>query len=214
MFFLCIGHCNDWLWEGEEACLNHEPGNLPKTWCSLRREGGNTVEKSLDFLSYPFLHEKERMVDHEVCTDELASYLGFILAKSTPLYEETFWLMDKVLHLNGSVRGENAITDADTKQLLDNYQKLKENNKERLRGFVYPIGHPIACHYHVARGMAKRITRNLYLIEPPDQRDLQPLIDFSNLMTNYLFACSLEINRLHQVEEIPFESKSYIKKEK
>lgn len=170
--------------------------------------------KSLDFLSYPFLHEKERMVDHEVLTDELASYLGMILARGTPLHEETFWLMDKVLHLNGSVRGRNAITAEDIRQLLDFYQVLKENNKDRLHGFVYPTGHLTACHYHLARGMAKRVTRNLHLIEPPDHRDLQPLIDFSNLMTNYLFTCSLEVNRLHQVEEIPFESKSYEKKGK
>ena len=165
--------------------------------------------KHLDFLSYPFLHEKERIVDHEVLTDELASYLGLILSQGTPLHDETYWLMDKVLHLNGSIRGKNAISTKDTAQLLNFYHALKEKNAERLDGFVYPIGHPISCHYHVARTMAKRVTRNLYLIQQSSQRDLKHLINFSHLMANYLFTCSLEINRLHQIEEIPFYSKSY-----
>lgn len=172
-------------------------------------KGGNTVGKSLDFLSYPFLHEKERIVDHEVLTDELASYLGLILSKGTPLHDETYWLMDKVLHLNGSIRGENAISSSDTEQLLNFYHVLKENNAKRLDGFVYPIGHPVSCHYHVARGMSKRVTRNLYLIQQSHQRDFKHLLDFSHLMTNYLFTCSLEVNRLHHIEEVPFLSKSY-----
>ena len=202
------------LWEGESVCLSHEPGDLPKHSMDFSEgKGGNTMEKSMDFISYPFLHEKERIVDHEVLTDELASYLGLILAMGTSLHAETEWLMDKVLHLNGSVRGMVAITPADTKWLLQDYRRLKEQNLMRLDGFVYPTGHVIACHYHVARGMAKRVTRNLHLIRHSVPQSLDELIDFSELMTNYLFVCALEINRLNHIDEVRFHSKSYKKGE-
>ncbi|WP_430486071.1 hypothetical protein [Clostridium sp. B9] len=36
-------------------------------------------------------------------TDHLSSFLGRILSMNTPLEEETFWIMNRVLHLNGSL---------------------------------------------------------------------------------------------------------------
>lgn len=167
------------------------------------------MKKNIDLISYPFLNEDFGPVDHEVMTDYLSSILGRILSLNTPLKEETFWLMDKVLHLNGSIRGNMAIFESDIQYGLDLISKLKESNKDRISGFVYPIGHPIACEYHVARGVAKRICRNLYLIKKSGTKVPEILLDFSNLITNLLFLFSLEINRLNHIQEKIFISKSY-----
>ncbi|OPX46068.1 ATP:cob(I)alamin adenosyltransferase [Clostridium thermobutyricum] len=167
------------------------------------------MKKNIDLISYPFLNEDFGPVDHEVLTDYLSSILGRIYSLDTPLKEETFWLMDKVLHLNGSIRGKLAIFDSDIQYGLNLISKLKSYNKDRISGFVYPIGHPIACEYHVARGIAKRVCRNLYLLKKSGTEVPEILLDFSNLMTNLLFLFSLEVNRLNNIQEKVFISKSY-----
>ncbi|MGM9985976.1 MAG: hypothetical protein ACI35O_01990 [Bacillaceae bacterium] len=167
------------------------------------------MKKNIDFISYPFLGEKKKLVDHEILTDELSSQLGYILSLETPLYDETFWVMDKVLHLNGSIRGKNAISEADIDYALQMYRELKERNKERLNGFVYPIGHPVACQYQLARCQAKKVVRNMHIIRQSGTEVDERLVDFANLLANLLFTFSLEVNRVNDVEEIPFISKSY-----
>ncbi|MGL5649186.1 MAG: hypothetical protein ACRDDY_15190 [Clostridium sp.] len=165
--------------------------------------------KNIDLISYPFLNENFGPVDHEVMTDYLSSILGRILSLDTPLYNETFWMMDRILHLNGSIRGKLAITQEDLDYGLNLIQKLKTLNKDRISSFVYPTGHPIACEYHVARGVSKQICRQLYLLKKANDNIPTILIDFSNLITNLLFVFSLEVNRQNNIEEKAFISKSY-----
>lgn len=165
--------------------------------------------KNIDFISYPFLKEDFGYVDHEVLTDSLSSFLGRVLSMDTPLKEETFWLMDKVLHLNGSLRGKVAITNDDIDEGLAILNKYRDLNKDRIKSFVYPTGHPLSCEYHVCRGEAKKVCRNLYNIKNSGKEVPEILLDFSNLITNILFVFSLEINRLNYIDEKVFVSKSY-----
>lgn len=173
--------------------------------------GGTLLKnKNIDLVAYPFLSEENSLVDHEILTDKLSSILGYILSLNTPLKEETWWLMDKVLHLNGSIRGKLAITEEDLNYGLAMYNKFKGKNASRINGFVYPTGHTIACEYHKARCEAKIVTRNLYLLRQRGIDVPEICIDFANLTANILFVFSLEVNRLNNIEEKPFESKSYL----
>lgn len=165
--------------------------------------------KNIDLIAYPFLSEESSLVNHEILTDKLSSLLGYILSLNTPLEKETWWLMDKILHLNASIRGKLAITEEDLKEGLTIYNSLKEKNASRISGFVYPTGHTIACEYHKARCEAKIVTRNLYLLRHQEVEVPEICIDFANLTANILFVFSLEINRLNNIEEKPFQSKSY-----
>ncbi|MGL4450271.1 MAG: hypothetical protein ACRCTZ_03640 [Sarcina sp.] len=165
--------------------------------------------KNIDLISYPFLNEEFGSVDHEVMSDFLSSIIGRILSIGTPLYDETYWLMEMSLHLNGSVRGKLAVTKDDIKKGLSIMDKYKKLNKERLNGFVLPTGCRLACEYHIARGEAKKVCRNLYLMKNKGIKFDDILIDFANLMTNLLFVMAIEINRLEGMSEIPFISKSY-----
>lgn len=167
------------------------------------------LSKNIDLISYPFLSEDFGYVDHEVMTDHLSSFLGRILSMNTPLEKETFWMMDRVLHLNGSLRGRLAIFPEDIEKGLKILNKYRDLNKDRISSFVYPTGHPLACEYHVARGEAKKVCRNLYKISNSGKEVPEILLDFSNLITNILFVFSLEINRINGIEEKVFVSKSY-----
>lgn len=165
--------------------------------------------KNMDLIAYPFLSEESPLVNHEIFTDMLSSTLGYIISLETPLEKETWWLMDKVLHLNGSVRGKLAITEEDLNEGLKMYKLLKQKNSDRVSGFVYPTGHKIACEYHIVRCQAKLVTRNLYLLRQKGIEVEEICIDFANLTANLLFVFSLEINRLNGAAEKPFISKSY-----
>lgn len=167
------------------------------------------MAKNIDLISYPFLNEDFGSVDHEVMSDFLSSVIGRILSMDTPLYDETYWLMEMSLHMNGSVRGKLAVTEHDIKKGLSIMDKYRELNKERLKGFVLPTGCRLACEYHIARGEAKKVCRNLYVMRSKGIKFDDILIDFANLMTNLLFVMAVEVNRLNNVKEIPFVSKSY-----
>lgn len=165
--------------------------------------------KNWDLIAYPFLNETERIVDHEVLTDALSAKLGAIYALETPLKQETWWLMDAILHVNGSIRGKLAISEIEVAKGVALLNELKVKNGERFNRFVYPTGHPIATEYHLARCMAKQVARNLYLLQQDGHDVPQVIIDFVNLSANLLFAFSVEVNRHFGVEEIEFTSKSY-----
>ena len=167
------------------------------------------MAKNIDLISYPFLNEEFGSVDHEVMSDFLSSVIGKILSMNTPLYEDTFWLMEMSLHLNGSVRGKLAVTDSDITKGLSIMDKYRALNKDRLSGFVLPTGCALACEYHIARGEAKKVCRNLYVMKNKGIKFDEILIDFANLITNILFVMAVEINRLNNIDEIPFVSKSY-----
>ena len=68
-------------------------------------------------------------------------------------------------------------------------------------------------YYNTARGIAKRVSCNFHFIWNSLPQSLDELIEFSELMTNYLFVCALEINRLNHIDEVRFHSKSYKKGE-
>lgn len=167
------------------------------------------MKQDYDLISYPFLNEDSKVVDHELLTDKLSATLGHILSQNTPLEKETWWLLERVLHLNGSLRGKMAISDTDIKEGLLMYHVLKDRNKGRVITFVYPTGSSVTTLYHNARCEAKLVTRNLYLIENSGVVVPQILIDFSNLTANLLFAFAIETNRLENIDEIEFISKSY-----
>lgn len=167
------------------------------------------MKKNMDFISYPFLGEKKRLVEHEMLTDELASRIGLVLSLKPHLYDETFWLMDKVYHLNGSIRGKQAIDESDLEYALQMYRGLKERNAERFKLFVYPTGHPIACQYHMARTQAKKVVRHLHILRQEGMEINQLFIDFANLVANILFGMAIETNRIQNIDEIEFISKSY-----
>ncbi len=164
----------------------------------------------MKYIAYPFLNEtNDNLVDHEVFTDYLASSLGALVRKDNPLSKETRILCEKVLHVNGSLRGKCAIFDEDLKELENMYERLELLNQDRLRMFTLPVGHELACEYHKVRGISKIACRNLYKLKNNGIEINEIIFKFLNLLTNLLYLFSLEINRIMEVEEVEFISKSY-----
>ena len=91
-------------------------------------------KSTLDELCYPFIYEDSLLCDYEILTDDLTRMVGWaindlgVLRNSYPknddlknLEIELNWLLPICYHLNGSIRGNLAISDQDHQQLLNFY---------------------------------------------------------------------------------------------
>ena len=172
------------------------------------------VKKDMRFLCYPYMRESSCMVDFEIRTDSLAARIG-LAASLTQSYSEVYadlmHLVKMAYHLNGSVRGQLAITEEDLKWLSEIYDFYVGHVEDRIQGFVLPHGCQAAAVLHTCRSEAKKSVRALHKVSL-EKEVPEILFDYANLLANVLFAMAVYINKKNGIEEIPFISKSYPKR--
>lgn len=174
------------------------------------------VKKDLRYLCYPYMREKHSLVDFEIITDSLTTRIGLAasLTEDIPkVYGDLMYLSPMVYHLNGSVRGDIAITAEDLEQLSGLYDFYVGEVEEEIQGFVLPQGTVAANVLHTCRSEAKKSVRALHHVSL--EREVPKILsDYTHLLANVFFAMAVYVNKQHHVEEIPFTSKSYPKKRK
>lgn len=169
------------------------------------------MKKDLRFLCYPFMREAASTVDFEIRTDSLTTRIGqaaSLVADLEVVYADLQYLQPMAYHLNGSVRGKLAITEADLNRLSDMYDFYCEKVHDKIQSFVLPQGTEAACALHVCRSEAKKSVRALHKVSL-EQEVPQILFDYSHLLANVFFVMAVYVNDQTGVEEIPFVSKSY-----
>lgn len=70
-----------------------------------------------------------------------------------------------------------------------------------LKNFILPGGHPVACHLHQARTVARRAERCM-LAQPADLPD--QAVPFINRVSDYLFVVARYANHLAGVADVPW----------
>ena len=162
------------------------------------------------------MKEKSCKVDYEVLSDALTVSIGMVIPHLTNDYEQV--LVDDLRHLqhlayhaNGSVRGMLAITEEDVNWLSDRYDFYCEQVGDKMKQFVIPQGCLAALHLHEVRNDAKIVYRALHHAhkEAPVS---ELLFKFTGLLSNVACAMAFYVNQLNNVDEIPFQTKSYILK--
>ena len=166
------------------------------------------MTKKYNCCSYPFLKETSLKCDYEIMTDELSSLLGLCDASCKHI-EELGKLVEITYHLNGSVRGKNAIEETDLDFIDRAHEKYHQILGEKTKTFVLPKGCIGACHLHLARVKAKEVARLLYKIDREENKVDQILFDFVNLLSNTLFLMAIFENQEEGIDEVKFVSKSY-----
>ncbi|MGL5541421.1 MAG: ATP:cob(I)alamin adenosyltransferase [Erysipelotrichaceae bacterium] len=158
--------------------------------------------------AYPFLKEESKKCDFEIESDLLVSQLGVAIPLvQEPLKGMLMELAEMIYHLNGSIRGKVAVSPCDVERLFEMHETLALMGG-RATQFVLPVGCAGASALHVARCIAKKVTRLAYQIER--EQVVDPLvITIANMVANLLFSMALVANAMEQVEEIGFVSKSY-----
>lgn len=169
------------------------------------------------YKSYPFMREKSCLVDYEIRTDSMTTQIGHAIAvlEKENGTEEIVTILRQiqplVYHINGSVRGRLSITIEDLAWLDSIYDDFAERAGEAIKQFVLPQGSHGASSLHICRSEAKKSYRALHKVS--EEREVpEILFQFLGLLANVFFVLTIEVNKLQNIEEIIFVSKSYGKK--
>ena len=168
---------------------------------------------SIDELVYPFIYEQSPLCDFEVLTDELAARLGGISQHLEPalsdIRADVAELVELAFHLNGSIRGRQAIFERHIAWLTSRYKQYQSELGDAVTGFVLPEGFAPVSELNLAKCNCKKILRQLVLIDAANIEVPRELLRFTNLLGNWLFCVSMVINvrRKHPIRA--FVSQSY-----
>ena len=162
------------------------------------------------------MKEKSCKVDYEVLSDALTVSIGMVIPHLTNDYEQVLVedlrrLQHLTYHANGSVRGMLAITEEDVSWLSGRYDFYCEQVGDKMKQFVIPQGCLAALHLHEVRNDAKIVYRALHHANK-EEAVSELLFKFTGLLSNVACAMALYVNQLNNVDEIPFQTKSYILK--
>ena len=174
------------------------------------------MKKDLRYICYTYMKEKSCKVDYEVLSDALTVSIGMVipyLVKESEqiLKNDLMHLQHLAYHANGSVRGMLAITNEDLEWLSSRYDFYCNDVGEGMKHFVIPQGCLAALHLHQIRNDAKLVYRALFHAHKENPVD-DILFKFTGLLSNTAHAMALYVNKLNEVAEIPFHTKSYVLK--
>jgi len=160
-------------------------------------------------LCYPFLYESSKKVEFEILTDKLSSQLGYCASLAEGNFRnELIYVCELVYHLNGSIRGKEAVDENHVSFLKARYGFYENETKDGTR-FVVPQGGTLATSLHVARSMGKEVVRKMFEVYSEGVKVEHVLFDFANMVSNYCFMAALYANKIENISEIEFTSKSY-----
>ncbi|MGJ8652243.1 MAG: ATP--cob(I)alamin adenosyltransferase [Opitutaceae bacterium] len=172
------------------------------------------LSKHIDEVCYPFIYETSLKCDYEILTDELCRQVGGILAEMPngleTVISELETLQPMIYHLNGSIRGKCAVSEADLEWLLACYVRHKEAVADCLSGFVLPRGEAPVPQLNAASSNAKKAIRLMVRLHEQEDVEIPDVLHrFCNVLCNYFFTLTLVVNKLRGLKEVPFESESY-----
>jgi len=169
--------------------------------------------KKADLTSYPYLAEEGPLCDHELLTDGLSSLLAVTSTTASAVCPDIVPLLNSmvlnVYHMNGSIRGKNAITETEVEDIYLKYMEYKAKIAGAVTGFVLPGGSLLSSWLHVARCDAKKVVRNMHKIKRAGFEVGETLFDYMNIASNLLFVLAVYTNKVQGITETEFVSKSY-----
>lgn len=161
-------------------------------------------------ICYPFIYEESPLCDYEIATDLLSSQIGFahaLLPTDSSLRPILLRLVELVYHMNGSLRGKNAIGEMEVTWIRE-----LDQGERTIRGkgiFVLPQGSPAAAALHVARCQAKSVVRLLGKMRKQGIEVHPTVLSFANHTANVLFRLAEQANQEAKIEEVEFVTRSY-----
>lgn len=180
------------------------------------------LSKNIDEVCYPYIYETSLKCDYEILTDELCRQVGGVLAAMQDrsaigdaeifpgLIAELEQLQPMIYHLNGSIRGQCALSEEHLVWLRDCYVRHKEATAESISGFVLPRGAAPIPQLNSASSNAKKAIRLMVRMYAEEGIEIPEVLHrFCNVLCNYLFTLTVVINQARGTKEVPFESGSY-----
>ncbi|WP_263322368.1 cobalamin adenosyltransferase [Endozoicomonas sp. Mp262] len=166
-------------------------------------------------LCYPFIYEDSALCDYEIITDELCATLGGVITEleANPIFADIFTFLDKlqpkIFHLNGSIRGRQAIFEEQLEWLAGYFDHYQSELAGQLNSFILPRGGRPVQLLHCCRSLAKKTVRALVKIDAEGIAVPDVLHRFANMLSNLFFRLTVVINRRLGIIEPEYKSLSY-----
>lgn len=168
--------------------------------------------KNRNEMCYPFMHESSYLCDFEVITDELCTQMGLALSalddNCADIRDDLDAFQPLAFHINGSVRGKLAVTDAHLQQVEARYCFYREQVGD-LPLFILPRGTGAVVNLHLCRSLSKKAIRALVRVDEEGIPVPEVLPRLCHLLCNLFFIMTVIINRRRDLPEITFKSQSY-----
>ena len=170
------------------------------------------MKKDLRYICYTYMREKSCKVDYEILSDALTVSVGVVLPylteKEKKVAEDLKHIQLLCYHANGSVRGMLAVEPKDIDWLSECYDYYAAEVGETMKQFVLPQGTLATMMLHQVRNDAKLVYRALHHAHKEEPVS-ELLFQFTGLLSNVACAMALYVNKINDVAEVPFHTKSY-----
>ncbi|ELU09309.1 hypothetical protein CAPTEDRAFT_215503, partial [Capitella teleta] len=127
-------------------------------------------------LCYPFIYEDSPLCDYEIITDELCATLGGVISelegdeRFADIYDFLDKLQPRIFHMNGSVRGKQAIFEEQIQWLAGYFDQYQKEIEGQLHGFVLPRGGRLTVVINRRLGIVEPEYQSLsYNLKPPSR---------------------------------------------
>lgn len=173
------------------------------------------TSKNWDEVCYPFIHQTGDLCDFEVVTDEWCTLIGMAYSATqgdqqlADIASDLAHMQPLAFHVNGSIRGQLAIEEADVQWVLARMQHYRCELGDLEHAFVLPRGTAPVPQLHQARSSAKKAIRAMVRVEQEGREVPAVLPRLCNALCNLFFLMTLAVNLRRGVQEVPFVSKSY-----
>ena len=166
-------------------------------------------------LCYPFIYEESALCDYEIITDEMCTTLGGVISEldgdkrfaDISAFLEA--LQPHIFHMNGSIRGRQAIFEEQIQWLASYFDRYQEELTGQLNSFILPRGGRAVQLLHSCRSLAKKAIRALVKVDAESIDVPDILHRFANMLCNVFFRLTVVINRRLGIIEPEYKSLSY-----
>ena len=145
--------------------------------------------------------------------DELNSNIGFLISSINhlPLKKELFTIQDYLFVLGSHLAADPSkpklkLPDIGETQIkeIESWIDCWQNELEPLKTFILPGGSSSAAIAHICRTVCRRAERNMVSLNHVESIEHELLI-YINRLSDYLFVIARFLNKLNDVDDIPWE---------
>lgn len=141
------------------------------------------MEKSFTFLKGKRRKKSESIFEILGDLDELNAALGLAKAFANKnLGRQILQLQDTLIEIGSFLAGFKKINLASQTAFLE--QKINQIKQPSLKTFVRPGRNKTSAFLHLSRVICRRLERKIIKLK---RKDLKSLIDYLNLLSNFLF---------------------------
>ncbi|MDD4184456.1 MAG: hypothetical protein PHI01_03500 [Candidatus Izemoplasmatales bacterium] len=162
----------------------------------------------------PCLENASKATEASITSDEIASYLGNLLAQTSfGNHERESLIRCQMYHMQimGVISEPELITDKDLEWIAGKYVEIRDMVKP-VTGYIMPSGSVPATMMHIICAKTRFLARYVYLMIANENKKCAPLLEFVNMLSNYYFYFAIWLNEQAGIDNSLYKSFSQLRK--